>query len=77
MKFPSVNMRAVLAVALLCGMASAHAQLGLPSLPLPGRIGPLGLDGVRRPVDRLLDRAPLPDLGSLRIDTVRRSQANL
>lgn len=72
MKFPSVNMRAVLAVALLCGTASAHAQLGLPSLPLPGRIGPLGLDGVRRPVDRLLDRAPLPDLGSLRLDTVRR-----
>jgi hypothetical protein len=72
MKFPVVNIRRVVAVALLCGTASAHAQLGLPSLPLPNRIGPLGLDGVRRPVDRLLDRAPLPDLGSLRLDTVRR-----
>ena len=67
-----VNMRVVLAATLMCGMASAHAQLGLPSLPLPGRIGPLGVDGLRRPVDRLLDRAPLPDLGSLRLDTVRR-----
>jgi hypothetical protein len=65
-------MRGVAAVALLCGMAPAHAQLGLPSLPLPNRIGPVGLDGLRRPVDRLLDRAPLPDLGSLRLDTVRR-----
>jgi hypothetical protein len=65
-------MRRVAAVALLCGTASAHAQLGLPSLPLPGRIGPLGLDGLRRPVDQLLDRAPLPDLGRLRLDTVKR-----
>jgi len=72
MKFPFVNMRRVAAVALLCGTASAHAQLGLPSLPLPGRIGPLGLDGLRRPVDQLLDRAPLPDLGRLRLDTVKR-----
>jgi hypothetical protein len=72
MKFPFVNMRRVAAVALLCGTASAHAQLGLPSLPLPGRIGPLGLDGLRRPVDQLLDRTPLPDLGRLRLDTVKR-----
>jgi hypothetical protein len=72
MKFPFVNLRGLLAALLVCGMASAHAQLGLPSLPLPGRIGPLGLDELRRPVDQLLDRAPLPDLGSLRGDTIKR-----
>jgi subtilisin family serine protease len=76
MKFPFVNMRAVAAAVLLGAAASAHAQLGLPSLPLPGRIGPVGLDGLRRPVDRLLDRAPLPDLGSLRLDTVKRLLRN-
>jgi hypothetical protein len=72
MKFPFVKMRRLVAVALLCATASAHAQLGLPSLPLPGRVGPLGLDGLRRPVEQLLDRAPLPDLGSLRLDTIKR-----
>lgn len=76
MKFPFVNMRAAVVAVLLGGAASAHAQLGLPSLPLPGRIGPVGLDGLRRPVDRLLDRAPLPDLGSLRLDTVKRLLSN-
>jgi len=71
MKFPYVN---ILAALLLCGAGSAHAQLGLPQLPLPGRIGLPGLgqlDGLRRPVDQLLDRAPLPDLVSLRANTVR------
>jgi len=71
MKFPYVN---ILAALLLCGTGSAHAQLGLPQLPLPGRVGLPGLgqlDGLRRPVDQLLDRAPLPDLGSLRANTVR------
>ncbi len=71
MKFPYVN---IVAALLLCGTGSAHAQLGLPQLPLPGRIGLPGLgqlDGLRRPVDQLLDRAPLPDLGSLRATTVR------
>lgn len=76
MKFPFVNMRAAVVAVLLGGAASAHAQLGLPSLPLPGRVGPVGLDGLRRPVDRLLDRAPLPDLGSLRLDTVKRLLRN-
>jgi subtilisin family serine protease len=76
MKFPFVNMRAAAAAVLLGAAASAHAQLGLPSLPLPGRIGPVGLDGLRRPVDRLLDRAPLPDLGSLRLDTVKQLLRN-
>ena len=76
MKFPFVNMRAVAAAVLLGAASSAHAQLGLPSLPLPGRIGPVGLDGLRRPVDRLLDRAPLPDLGSLRLDTVKQLLRN-
>jgi hypothetical protein len=72
MKFPYVN---IVAALLLCGTGSAHAQLGLPQLPLPGRIGLPGLgqlDGLRRPVDQLLDRAPLPDLGSLRATTVRK-----
>jgi len=71
MKFPYVN---ILAALLLCVTGSAHAQLGLPQLPLPGRIGLPGLgqlDGVRRPVDQLLDRTPLPDLVSLRANTVR------
>jgi len=76
MKFPFVNKRAVAAAVLLGAAVSAHAQLGLPSLPLPGRIGPVGLDGLRRPVDRLLDRAPLPDLGSLRLDTVKQLLRN-
>jgi hypothetical protein len=71
MKFPFVNMRGLVAVALLCGTASAHAQLRLPPVQLPGHIGPLGLDGLRRPVDQLLDRTPLPDIGSLRLDTVK------
>jgi hypothetical protein len=69
MKFPYVN---ILAALLLCGTGSAHAQLGLPQLP--GRIGLPGLgqlDGLRRPVDQLLDRTPLPDLVSLRANTVR------
>jgi hypothetical protein len=71
MKFPYVN---IIAALLLCGTGSAHAQLNLPQLPLPGRIGLPGLgqlDGLRRPVDQLLDRAPLPDLVSLRANTVR------
>jgi hypothetical protein len=75
MKFPFVNIRGVASVLLLCGMGSAHAQLGLPQLPLPGRLAVPGLgnlDEVRRPADRLLDRTPLPDLGTLRLDTVRR-----
>ncbi|WP_229421306.1 S8 family serine peptidase [Telluria antibiotica] len=76
MKFPFVNMRVATVAVLLGAAASAHAQLGLPSLPLPGRIGPVGLDGLRRPVDRLLDRAPLPDLGSLRLDTVKQLLRN-
>jgi subtilisin family serine protease len=76
MKFPFVNMRAAAVAVLLGAAASAHAQLGLPSLPLPGRIGPVGLDGLRRPVERLLDRAPLPDLGSLRVDTVKQLLRN-
>ncbi|NIA55654.1 S8 family serine peptidase [Massilia sp. TW-1] len=69
-------MRVATVAVLLGAAASAHAQLGLPSLPLPGRIGPVGLDGLRRPVDRLLDRAPLPDLGSLRLDTVKQLLRN-
>ena len=74
MKFRFVNIRCIFAALLMCGAASAHAQLRLPSLPLPGQIGPLGLDGLdglRRTVEPLLDRRPLPDLASLRQDTVR------
>jgi hypothetical protein len=63
--------RFVLSAVLLGAAIPGHAQLGLPSLPslpLPDRIGPVGVGELRRPVDRLLDRAPLPDLGRLRLD---------
>jgi hypothetical protein len=63
--------RFVLSAVLLGAAIPGHAQLGLPSLPslpLPERIGPLGVGELRRPVDRLLDRAPLPDLGRLRLE---------
>ncbi len=56
---------------LLAAASPARAQLGLPSLPsvsLPERIGPLGTGELRRPLERLLDRAPLPELERLRID---------
>ena len=70
MKFPTVNI--CLAIAALMGAAApARAQLGLPRLQLPQQIGPLDADRLRRPVDQLLDRAPLPDLAALRLDTVR------
>ena len=78
MKFPTVNIRlnirlaARLAAAILLGAAApAHAQLGLPRLPLPQQIGPIDVDRLRRPAEQLLDRAPLPELGALRLDTVR------
>lgn len=63
--------RFVLGAFLLGGAVPGHAQLGLPSLPslpLPDRLGPLGSSELRRPFDRLLDRAPLPDLGRLRLE---------
>ncbi len=56
---------------LLAAASPARAQLGLPSLPplsLPERIGPLGPGELRRPLERLLDRAPLPELERLRLD---------
>ncbi|KFC68314.1 Peptidase S8 and S53, subtilisin, kexin, sedolisin [Massilia sp. LC238] len=56
---------------LLAAASPARAQLGLPTLPslsLPERIGPLGTGELRRPLERLLDRTPLPDLGRLRVD---------
>lgn len=63
--------RLVLVCALFVCAFPARAQLGLPSLPslpLPERIGPAGIGELRRPLERLLERAPLPDLGRLRID---------
>jgi hypothetical protein len=60
-----------LGAVLLGGAVPGHAQLGLPSLPtlpLPDRLGPLGSSELRRPAERLLDRAPLPDLGRLRLE---------
>ena len=77
MKFPLVNtltvntLAALTAVLLSAVPTVAHAQLGLPGLPLPRQIGPLDIDGLRRPAQQLLDRSPLPPLGSLRLDTVR------
>jgi hypothetical protein len=46
--------------------APASAQLRLPPLSLPQQLGPVDLDGLRRPAEQLLERAPLPDLGRLR-----------
>lgn len=63
--------RILLAAILLGAAAPGRAQLGLPSLPslpLPDRVGPLGVGELRRPTDRLLDRTPLPDLVRLRLD---------
>ncbi|WP_292044280.1 S8 family serine peptidase [Massilia sp. UBA6681] len=63
--------RLLLVCMLLAAASPARAQLGLPSLPsvsLPERIGPLGTGELRRPLERLLDRAPLPELERLRID---------
>jgi len=71
MRFRFVNIRCIFAALLMCGTASAHAQLRLPSLQLPGQLGPLGLDGLRRTAEPLLDRTPLPELAGLRLDTVR------
>jgi subtilisin family serine protease len=58
--------------ALLLGAACApaSAQLRLPSLSLPQQLGPVELGRLQRPADQLLDRAPLPDLGRLRLDQV-------
>ncbi|VXB77241.1 S8 family serine peptidase [Massilia sp. 9I] len=61
----------LLAATVLGGAFPAHAQLGLPSLPslpLPDRIGPLGTGALQAPIGRLLDRAPLADLGRLRLE---------
>lgn len=62
--------RGVLALLLAIPAATASAQLGLPSLNLPGGLGSPGLDPLRAPVGRLLDRTPLPELGRLRLDQV-------
>jgi hypothetical protein len=56
----------LLATFLFCG--SAAAQLRLPSLGLSSPLGPL--DNLRRPVQQLTDRIDLPDLRTLRLDTV-------
>lgn len=70
MKFPTVTIYVAAAV-LLGAAAPADAQLGLPRLPLPQQVGPLDVERLRRPVDQLLDRKPLPELGALRLETVR------
>ena len=65
--------RAALIALLLCSMP-ALAQLQLPSLnlPLPQRLGPLDTGLVRERAERLLERAPLPDLRDLRLEQVGR-----
>ncbi len=62
--------RAAWALLLALPAAPASAQLGLPSLNLPGGLGRSGLDTLRAPVERLLDRTPLPNLGRLRLEQV-------
>ena len=62
----------VLAV-LLLAIQPAGAQLRLPGLPLPDRIGPVGLGELgrlQRPAESLLDRTALPDLQGLRLEQV-------
>lgn len=66
-----IPIRSIFAAALLALAAPADAQLGLPglpSLPLPARAGLPGIGELQRPLERLLDRAPLADLGRLRLD---------
>ena len=62
--------RAALVLLLAMPAAPVLAQLGLPSLNLPGGLGSPGLDALRAPVGRLLDRTPLPELGRLRLGQV-------
>lgn len=66
-----INCHIYMACALmLCGAGSAQAQLRLPALTLPHGLGASGVEGVLRPVERLVDRAVPGDLRSLRLDTV-------
>lgn len=69
MKFAALTLARVGGLILLAPLP-ASAQLGLPSLNLPQRIGPLDLDRVRGPAERLVDRTPLPELGRVRLDQV-------
>ena len=55
---------------LLLSAGSAQAQLRLPSLNLPQALGAPGLDGLARPVERLVDRTVPGDLRALRLDAV-------
>ena len=64
-------LRAMLALTLAAGAGGAHAQLRLPSINLPSP-SPLGALDVDRGLDRLRDRAALPDLRGVRLDQVSR-----
>ncbi|UGQ46395.1 S8 family serine peptidase [Massilia endophytica] len=69
--FRTRNGRWLLAL-LLCGAGgTAHAQLGLPSLPLPQRLG-LDTQQLTRPAERLLDRNVIADLRTVRAELVRK-----
>lgn len=61
-------MRKLLLLLAVLAAADASAQLRLPSLPLPSGLG--ALDELRRPAQQLVDRVDLPDLRTLRADTV-------
>ena len=69
MRFVAFTLACVGTLTMLAPLPAA-AQLGLPSLNLPQRIGPLELDRVRGPAERLLDRTPLPELARVRLDQV-------
>jgi hypothetical protein len=60
----------LLCTLLACGGASA--QLRLPNLPLNLPQGLGQLDGLARPVERLVDRRELPDLRGLRLEQTAR-----
>lgn len=57
---------------LLCWAGAAQAQLRLPSLNLPQPAGVVGLDGLARPAERLIERSVPGDLRGLRLDSVAR-----
>ncbi len=72
----------VLALTIFASSAPAQAQLRLPglNLPLPQRLGPLDLQVVRDPAERLLAATPLPELGKLRlreVDSLLQRHGNL
>jgi len=64
--------RAAVALALCASAAGANAQLRLPPLDLrlPQRVGPLDIDSLRNPAERLLATSERVTLRTLRLDQI-------